>query len=274
MAQVNDLCEDAAYLAILVAKALQEVVEDSDYHAVRELRHCANRRVFNIAKNLTQSETALERELGVHILAQFGYSVQEEPFLFKFVQPYKDECADILLAMIETETDLAVIESIAIGFGNLKDERAIPTLIKLKNHPDEDIRFGVVLGLIGHEDERAIQALIELSQDKDADVRDWATFGIGSILDEVDTPAIRTALYRNLDDSDEDTRYEALMGLIIRRDHRIWNRLIDLLATGKIDYDTDIGKQSCEMLTELQDNIQDPRLVAILTKYNSIKRQD
>lgn len=274
MAQVDDLCEDTAHLATLVAKALKEVAEDSDYYAVRELRHCANRHAFNIARNLTQSETALERELGVDILAQLGYSVQEEPFLFKFVQPYKDECADILLAMIETETDLSVIESIAIGFGHLDDARAIPTLIKLKNHADEDIRFGVVLGLLGHEDERAIQALIELSQDEDADVRDWATFGIGSILDEVDTPAIREALYRNLDDSDEDTRYEALMGLIIRRDHRILNRLIDLLTTDKMDFDTDIGKQSCEMLTELQNDIQDPHLVDILTKYNSIKRQD
>lgn len=62
-------------------------------------------------------------------------------------------------------------------------------------------------------------ALIELSADDNDHVRDWATFGIGQMLD-VDSVAVRDALMRRLDDRHDDTRFEGLVGLARRRDRR------------------------------------------------------
>ncbi len=84
------------------------------------------------------------------------------------------------------------------------------------------------MGLQGFEDERAIAASIELSRDTDSDVRDWATFGLGSVI-EADTEAIRDALYVRLDDSDETTRGEAMSGLAKRKDQRVFPLVLDQL---------------------------------------------
>ena len=57
---------------------------------------------------------------------------------------------------------------------------------------------------------------MDLSKDKSRDVRNWATFGIGSMI-EADTPQIRRVLQERLKDKDREIRGEALVGLARRR---------------------------------------------------------
>jgi hypothetical protein len=128
-------------------------------------------------------------------------------------------------------------------------------LVHLKNHPDAAVREGVAYGLSTYEDERAIATLIELSVDVDSDVRDWATFGLGSMI-ETDTPAIRDALLARTTDEDGDTRGEAMVGLARRHDKRVVEILLAELEAGWYG----------SLLFEAATEIADPRLYPALVE--------
>ena len=69
--------------------------------------------------------------------------------------------------------------------------------------------------------------------DSDAEVRDWATFGLG-VLGDQDSSEIREALFRALDDADEDVREEALVALAKRHDTRAVAPLLSSLQEPKV----------------------------------------
>jgi hypothetical protein len=123
--------------------------------------------------------------------------------------------------MLVTESAPEVIASIGCAFVDLsKFEARVDLMLPFSTHPDACVRSAVVHALLASTRPEAIDALIRLSSDVDENVRDWATFGLGSQLDDVDTVAIRDALAARLDDAHEDTRYEALVGLALRKDAR------------------------------------------------------
>jgi HEAT repeat protein len=70
--------------------------------------------------------------------------------------------------------------------------------------------------------------LLKLTSDTDAEVRDWAVFGLG-VQGDADSPEIRAALLRCLDDASEDVRMEAAAGLGKRQDRRVIPRLRAML---------------------------------------------
>ena len=121
-----------------------------------------------------------------------------------------------LLELLELEFDPLILRDIGIALGHLRDPRSIDLQLRFCLHPDWEVRYGVVIGLSGHRDERAISGLIRLSGDVCPLIRDWATFGLGTLIN-VDTSAIREALYQRLlaeDRQDDDTKIyaEALVG--------------------------------------------------------------
>jgi hypothetical protein len=71
---------------------------------------------------------------------------------------------------------------------------------------------------------------IELTTADDPRLRDWACFVLGQLWLEVDTPELRAALTARLDDTDHDTRCEALIGLANRRSASILPRVIAALS--------------------------------------------
>jgi len=64
----------------------------------------------------------------------------------------------------------------------------------------------------------------ELSR-SDEDVRDWATVGLGTMVDR-DTEQVREALVARLEDPHQETRAEALKGLAARADTRAVESLL------------------------------------------------
>jgi len=99
---------------------------------------------------------------------------------------------------------------------HLEGDRAITALIGIRNNADPCVRHAVANGLGRTSRPEAIQTLIELMEDTDDDVRDWATFGLG--VSTGDSPQIREAFRRSLNDTFLDVRQEAIWGLARRKD--------------------------------------------------------
>jgi hypothetical protein len=106
----------------------------------------------------------------------------------------------------------------------------LAAVLALADHHNADVRRAVAstLPALHHRDglstDGIVETLIELTTDPDLRVRDWACFGLGQQLHEVDTAELREALVARLDDLDDldnDTRYEAMRGLARRRDPRV-----------------------------------------------------
>lgn len=226
--------------------------QDAYWNIVEVLRYRGNYEVFEAASKLCESKNPKFRELGVQILAQLGTPKKSFP----------DESGIILLKLLENEEDINVVIAIAFAFGHLKDSRGVAPLVKLKNHFCADVRESVVFGILGQEDELAINALIELCADEDEGVRNWATFGLGDMI-ETDTQAIRDALFQRVVDEKGDTdleaeiRGEALLGLAKRKDRRVINPLIKELSG---DY---VGKLPVEAAREIGDSSLYPVLIEL-----------
>ncbi|MGH2354781.1 MAG: HEAT repeat domain-containing protein [Chloroflexota bacterium] len=128
-----------------------------------------------------------------------------------------------LVQMLHAESDASALAAIIEAVGSAWDERGVAAVLAFADHPAEGVRLAVAQAIPGGADSEetvgaAIQILIVLMEDAVADIRDYATFGLGSMLREQDSPAIRDALRRRLTDSHRDTRHEALVGLAQRHD--------------------------------------------------------
>jgi hypothetical protein len=179
------------------------------------------------------------------------------------VNGHPEHCADVvprLIAMLDSTDDPEVLVAVSHALGAAWNETACLAMLPYAGHPDERVRFAVA-GMLpgGLESDEAKQtvaaALIALSMDSSPEVRDWATFGLGSILD-IDTPALRDALRSRLFDSDIDTRLEALVGLAERRDATVLSFLADELRADTIE----------RLVVDAARAFADPSLVPLLVE--------
>lgn len=198
--------------------------EDRRWQAVVALQRLGSEEVLQRALASTRSLSAKEREGAADVLGQLGTPRPTEEL--------KLRCANALLEMIETETQPEVLHALGVALGHLGDSRAVLAMAPFATHASEDVRLGVVLALSVHE--AGVDTLIQLSADPDQDVRNWATFALGSQLEQVDTPALRDALVARLTEADLEVRGEALLGLALRRDPRVIEPLRRELESGEL----------------------------------------
>lgn len=205
-------------VSTLVKRAIKARDEDGSWKYISVLHWRGTREVFDAAAELCKSKKIKERCLGADILGQVGVPERKFP----------EEALKILYGMLKTETNPDVLYSVLVAIGHtqdLKDMHGINKIIILRNHKNSRVRYGVVLALSGREDKKSLYTLIKLTEDPDSDVRDWATFGLGTQTD-LDTPRIRKALWRRVNDKDSDTRGEAIVGLVKRKVPGIKNILV------------------------------------------------
>jgi HEAT repeat protein len=193
----------------LIALALAATGEHEMWNFVGILQTRGGEHEFRLAAQLMQSTNPDERCLGAGMLGQLG---GETPV-------YVAESVDLLLPLLEDQ-EPCVLASVASALGHRRDSRTIGPLCQWVDHPEADVRFAVACALGNFEDDRAINTLIRLTVDADADVRNWATFGLGSLIQR-DQPEIRAALFKRTCEDDGEIRGEALVGLALREDERV-----------------------------------------------------
>lgn len=204
------------------ALALTQSDQDSDLRQqlIWELHRRATPDVFEAAEGLSRRSDPAAWTLAADILAQLGtleYRGTEQ------LRPFTDASMPILRGLLEDREDRVVASAIA-AIGQHYRNALIADVPSLASHASLPVRLSAAMnlrpGYKGSENTAAIEMLIRLSEDEDESVRDWATFSLGSQGD-VDTPEIRQALCRRLEDADFDTRSEAMIALAERKDRRV-----------------------------------------------------
>ncbi len=243
MSSTDNEHTDPRPTAEIISAALATEDDEEYWDLVLVLKHRGTREVFEAARELTESDDPDRRVLGVDILSEIG--LPGRVFL--------SDTIELLVAMLEHETDEDVMQMICYAFGRNPEAGVVEPLVKLKDHPSARVRDALVFGLLGQENDLAAEALIELSGDPDDEVRNWATFGLGQQID-IDPPGIREALIRRLDDPFDAVRGEALRGLAKRGDERVIESLIrELGIIAEADEWWDYAFEAAE-------NLPDPRL--------------
>lgn len=176
---------------------------------VWELHQRGGADVYERAIEWCRSESAALRRLGATVLAQLGL---KERF------PFRAASVPVLSGLVQ-DPEPSVVASSLHALGHL-DAIDLEGLSEVIHHPSDDVRWALASCLGASAAPEGVEALIELSTDSEVSVRDWATFGLGS-LSKADSPELRAALVARLDEEDDDTRGEALVGLASRRDERL-----------------------------------------------------
>lgn len=177
------------------------------------LRSRANSEVFATSIQLTKSKNFNERIIGIDILAQLGTSPR----------PFYNKTIKCFFSLLKNEFNEKVLCSLlfAIGHNNGSLNKSQVELISSsKSHISAGVRQGVVFAIGGVNKPLAVRTLILLSKDKFSSIRNWATFGIGSLIEE-NSEMIRDALWARVKDAHQETKLEAILGLAKRKDSRV-----------------------------------------------------
>lgn len=183
------------------------------WNVVHTLRSRGDEETFAAASIWCTSTEIVERELAADLLGQFGGRKDGDG---EYVWPFADRAVPLLEKLID-DPEAKVVASAVHCLGDYNVFDPILARLSLAAHASADVRWAVACGLADADSKAAIDMLIALTNDEDSDIRDWATFGLGTQCD-LDTPDIREALARRLDDKDEETRDEAMVGLSRRKD--------------------------------------------------------
>ncbi|MBK7975710.1 MAG: HEAT repeat domain-containing protein [Deltaproteobacteria bacterium] len=212
-----------------IASALRAAADgdgETRWDHVRALHRDGTVGALHAAVDLCESSLAEERRLGADILGQLGGSGDESP--------HRAHSAPILAGLLH-DPCADVVDAAVVALGHLAVEVDPSLLASLAAPPAAEVRCGVAWALPNIGGAVTSPVLIQLSQDPDDDVRDWATFGLGSMIDD-DSPQIRDALFARTSDAHDETRGESLVGLAIRHDTRVLDPLLRELRADSVSW--------------------------------------
>ncbi len=243
----RDSRSDAELIGI-VASCLTDPGDEQYWAALSVLHGRFGSEAFAQAQSWSRSPNADLRRAAADLLAQAHTGNPE------FEQP----AGDLLVEMLAHEERPENLKSLAFALGHNGHPGGVPWLVNLSHHAEEKVRQAVAYGLAGCDEPDAVAALIELSRDTNADVRDWATFALGSQT-ELDTPALREALWKRVGDTDAEIQGEAVVGLARLQDQRIWPIIDRLLKEPNVSY----------LAVEAAEKLPAPMLLEALRRFKA-----
>jgi len=196
--------------ALLRIATDQSVPDEAHWDAVVKLQCIGSGEVLRACQELARSSDPWSRRCAVAVAGQLGSPGRNFPA----------ECKALIAPLLSFDEPVEVLSDAIAACGHLYGPDETSPVAIFVAHPDPDVRFAVAFALGGHQQTAAVDALIRLSADTDSNVRNWATFGLGTQIDD-DDPAIADALLARVEDGDLDTRDEALIGLARRGDLRV-----------------------------------------------------
>ena len=216
--------------ALFAQTLLGDYEGEPAWEAVSKLRLDGSREIFERSAAWCLSDNPLKKARAADILCQLRRAPLQDATPWNPEWLFRDESYTLITTMLESEQYPLVLASAICALGHLDNESAIPLILRHQNHPDRDVRLAVSVALGSFpNDPQSIGGLLTLTSDPDAEVRDWAVFGLG-VQGDVDSPKIREALFRCLNDANVDVREEALVGLAKRHDQRVLPILRALLG--------------------------------------------
>jgi HEAT repeat protein len=173
----------------------------------------------------TKSNEPKIRKIGIDILAQLG--LPPRPFLPQTLKIYFE------LLNVEVNPDVLMSLLYSIGHNNegLNNEQ-IDKICTFIDNDNSCVKEGLVSALLGIDNLNAIETLIKLSSDKLSHIRNWSTFGLGTQI-ERNNKDIREALWNRVNDKNQETKLEAIVGLAKRKDNRVKDIIKRELISGE-----------------------------------------
>lgn len=213
-------------------------------------------------RELAPSDAPPDRRLAADAVAQ-GHTGKEA---------LSAQCADLLIEMLHREEHPLVLAAIAVALGHHRAPAAVAPLARWRHHPDAAVRYAIVQGLLCQESALALESLLELSRDTDREVRNWATFGLGSMV-EADSETIRDALLARAAEADDEISGEALVGLARRGDLRVVPLLIEAIQSIVQDANLEFGClliEAAQAAREASAKAPDDRWEPLLRKLDEL----
>ena len=205
-------------------RLLNNKTKKTYWENISELRRRPNEEVFDKAYELAKSTIDKQKIIGLDVLQQLGFDPRYN----------KEQTVALHFELLEKTQPDQVLISILHGIGHNNEglsDQQVSKLIEFHQVKNLNVKHALIAALSGIENTKAINVLIEFTQDETSSIRNWATFGLGSLI-ESDNIAIRNALWNRVNDTDFDTKSEAIVGLANRKDKRIKDIIISELEEG------------------------------------------
>jgi HEAT repeat protein len=240
----------------LFSNLINKNLEEDDYwENIRELRTRPSNNVYEKSYELATSKNLNHKSVGILILAQLGFNPRFN----------ESKTISLFFNLLDSNQENEILENILYSIGhnnsNLTQEQ-INILSKFYNHEVIKVREALVSTLLAVNN--PIEVLIHLSQDSEDQIRDWATFGIGSQLDNT-SPEILEALWKRTKDSNDEVRAEAIVGLVNRKVPEVKKIILNILMSGNF------GTLEMETIQDLEDKDYLPLLKMNFEKYKEDK---